>query len=257
MALGSVEDSVIAKLKLDELTGADKITALINYFNSVIIGKFKTNPVELKAVLNLMNDYKQLDKNNAVLGYINTHQNSIEYFFSDNMQRFDRFEFKPYFLRLKGVEPGKEFIVPVNAKRNFAQISPLDTGPYKDILEWDTSEIEQKKEHLEKIDAYQLEALREKESKKIVAAVNTLRQKIAQDLQGGKTTKEAVLEKVKFVEGQFISALHIQYNEPAVRRLSELFFAEAAPAAVEEIFSVLEMPLKQRELFCAALLKKI
>jgi len=256
MAQDSAEDNVIAKLKLNELADADKITALVKYFNSVITEEIKTSPAELKAVLSLLDNYKAEDKNNAILGYINTHQVSIEYFFSNNMQKFDRFEFKPYFLRLKGIEPGKEFAVPVNAKRNFANISPLDTRIYKDILEWDTAELKQKQDSLQKMDAYQLEAWRISESKKITESVNSLQKKINQDIQAGKMAKEDVLAKLKFVEDQFIPALQIQYNEPALRRLNELFFAGAQQAAVEEIFNLLEMSRKQREQFCGALAKK-
>ena len=256
MTLGSVEDNVIAKLKLNELVAADKIMTLVKYFNSVITEEIKTNPVELKAVLNLMNNYKTEDKNKTILGYINTHQVSIEYFFSNNMQRFDRFEFKPYFLRLKDVEPGKEFVVPVTAKRNFASISPLDTRPYRDLLEWDAPELKQKQDSLQKTDAYQLEARQLSESKKITEAVGALQKKIAQDMQTGRMTKEAVLAKLKFVEDQFIPALQIQYNEPALCRLNELFFAGAKQTSVDEIFNALEMSRKQREQFCEALAKK-
>ena len=257
MALGSIEDSVITKLKLNELQMPEKIAALVDYFNSVITGKVKTNPVELKAVLNLMNNYKNQDKTNAILGYINSHQITIDYFFSDNMQRFDRFEFKPYFLQLKGIEPGQEFAVPVNARRNFETFRPLDTKLFKNLLEKDPQDTELLKNRLSKINTRAIEEQRVIESKKITTALNQLKQKIDQNIQSGQLTKEKVLEKLKFVEELFIPELQIRYNEPALQELAEMLFAGAQLAKVEEVFNSLKMPQKQRELFCEALDKKI
>ncbi|MDR2431243.1 MAG: hypothetical protein LBD99_03200 [Candidatus Margulisbacteria bacterium] len=257
MSIGSVEDSVIAKLKLNELRPGERITALINYFNSVIIGQIKTNPVELKAVLNLLNDYKAEDTQKAITGYLNTHQISIDYFFSNNMQRFDRFEFKPYFLRLKGLEPGQEFAVPVNAKRNFENIRPFNTRLYRDILEKDPQETRAVLERLSRIDAYAAEARRLSEAQGITARINALTQKIADKIQTGRATRENILEKLRFVEEQFIPALQIRYNEPALNKLAELFLGGAKQQEAAEVFASLNMPQGRQSQFCAALEKKI
>ena len=257
MSIGSLEDSVIAKLKLNELQMPEKIAALVDYFNSVITEKVKTNPVELKAVLNLMNSYKDQDKTKSILGYINSHQTSIDYFFSNNMQRFDRFEFKPYFLRIKDIEPGKEFAVPIHARRNFETFRPMDTKLAKNILEQNPEKTTRLKENVTKIDARAVDAQRIVESKKITAAINELQQKITQNIQSGTTTKEAVLEKVKFVEELFIPELQFRYNEPALQGLAEMLFAGAQREKVDEVFNSLKMPHKQRELFCEALAKKL
>ncbi|MDR1997664.1 MAG: hypothetical protein LBQ83_05015 [Candidatus Margulisbacteria bacterium] len=257
MAVGSIEDSVITKLKLNELESAERISALLSYFNSVITGALKSNPPELKAVLNLLNEYKAQDQAQTILGYINTHQLSIDHFFSNNMQRFDRFEFKPYFLRIKGIEPGQEFAVPVNAKRNFENIRPLDTRMYKNILEQDPQDAQLLKKRLTRLDAYAVEEQRLSGSQKLTALLNDLQQKISQALQAGRATKEQILEKLKFVEELFIPALQIRYNEPALDRLAGLLFDGAEQDAVEEVFSSLHLPQRQRELFCEALARKI
>jgi hypothetical protein len=257
MAGGSIEDSVIAKLKLDELQPEEKPAALLAYFDSVISGKVRTSPVELKAVLGLLCSYKDLDKKREAIAYLNTHQISIDHFFSDNMQRFDRFEFKPFFLKLKGVEPGREFAVPVNARRNFENIQPLNTKLYKDMLESDQQALQLKRAALQKVDLQAIAARRAEESRKITDALNQLKQRVADNIQSGAATKEQILAKLRFVEELYLPELQLRHNEPALQKLAELIFSSTEQTAAEEIFDSLKMPQKQREAFCAALDKKI
>jgi hypothetical protein len=257
MAGGTIEDSVIAKLKLDELQPEEKPAALLAYFHSVLTGKILTSPIELKAVLGLLCSYKDLDKKREAVAYLNTHQISIEHFFSDNMQRFDRFEFKPYFLRLKGIESGSEFAVPVNARRNFENIQPLNTKLYKDLLESDQQTLQLKKAALQKIDPQTIAARRAEESRKITDALNQLRLRVDKDLQSGAVTKEQVLTKLRFVEELYLPELQLRHNEPALQKLAEMLFAGAEQTAVDEVFDSLKMPQKQREAFCEALARKI
>ncbi|MDR2431911.1 MAG: hypothetical protein LBD99_06665 [Candidatus Margulisbacteria bacterium] len=257
MAGGSIEDSVIAKLKLDELQPEEKPVALLAYFNSVITGKTRTSPVELKAVLSLLYSYKDLDKKREITVYLNTHQISIDHFFSDNMQRFDRFEFKPYFLKLKGIEPGREFAVPVNARRNFENIQPLNTKLYKDMLESDQQTLQLKRAALQKVDLQAIAARRAEESRKITDAFNQLKLRVDKDLQSGAATKEQILAKLHFVEELYLPALQLRHNEPALQKLAEILFAGAEQTAVDEVFDSLKMPQKQREAFCETLAKKI
>ncbi|MDR1453840.1 MAG: hypothetical protein LBJ25_07715 [Candidatus Margulisbacteria bacterium] len=263
MAGGSIEDSVIAKLKLDELQPGEKPAALLAYFDSVITGKIRTSPVELKAVLSLLCSCQSLDQKREAVTYLNTHQISIDHFFSDNMQRFDRFEFKPYFLRLKGIEPGREFAVPVNARRNFENIQPLNTRLYKDLLESDQQALRLKRDALQKVDLQAVAARRAEESRKITEAFNQLQQRVDKSLQSGAATKEQILAKLRFVEELYLPELQLRHNEPALQRLAGLLLVDAEPAAdralpaVEEVFNSLKMPQKQREAFCAALAKKI
>ncbi|MDR2428921.1 MAG: hypothetical protein LBD62_03850, partial [Candidatus Margulisbacteria bacterium] len=198
-----------------------------------------------------------LDKKREALTYLNTHQISIDHFFSDNMQRFDRFEFKPYFLQLKGIEPGREFAVPVNARRNFENIQPLNTKLYKDMLESDQQSLQLKKAALQKVNLQAIAARRAEESRKITEAFNQLKLRVDKDLQSGAATKEQVLAKLRFVEELYLPELQLRHNEPALQKLAELLFSGAEQAAVEEVFDSLKMPQKQREAFCAALAKKI
>ncbi|GBR76929.1 hypothetical protein NO2_1401 [Candidatus Termititenax persephonae] len=255
--VASIADGLIAKLKLDELRPEEKPAALIAYFNNILTGKIRTSPPELQTLLALMVDCQPDDTKKLIITYINTHQNSIDIFFSDHMQRFDRFDFKPYFLRIKGIEPGREFAVPTNARRNFEQIKPLDTRLYKDMLEGDQSSLKMKKASLQKVDAAKLADLRAQEKQKITALLNNLQRTIGDRIKGGGATREQVLAKLHFVEELFIPALQLSYNEPALQKLAELLLDGADPAAAEEVFASLRLPLRQQELFCAALAKKI
>ncbi|GBR77533.1 hypothetical protein RDn1_192 [Candidatus Termititenax dinenymphae] len=255
--MASIEESLIAKINLNELQPEEKPAALVDYFNNILTGKVKTGPVELKALLNLMIENKSVDNKNVILTYVNTHQISMDHFFSDNMQRFDRFEFKSYFLRIKGIEPGREFSVPINARRNFENVKPLDTKMYKDMLEGDQSTLSLKKAKLQTVDADTLEAMRTQEIKKITETVNGLHQTVAAKIQSGATSQEQVLEKLQFVEELFIPALQLRYNEPSLQKLAEVLLNGAEQNTVSEIFASLKMPHKQRELFCAALAKKL
>ena len=133
----------------------------------------------------------------------------------------------------------------------------MNTKLYKDMLESDQQSLQLKKAALQKVDLQSIAARRAEESRKITEAFNQLKLRVAENLQSGAATKEQVLAKLRFVEELYLPELQLRHNEPALQKLAELLFSGAEPAAVEDIFSSLKMPQKQREAFCTALAKKM
>jgi hypothetical protein len=256
----SIADNLAKKLHLSELTKEDQVTALLGYFAEILTNKVKTSPQELKALLDLFYEMLRYDQQATVNKYILNHQSLIDSFFQENSQRFDRFEFKPYFLRLKGIDPGKAFQVPVNDKRNFSHIVPLDIKPYAGLLEPDPISLEINRKQTAQLDFRRLQELKQAESKKIEEEFQALQKTVQEKIQQGKLTKEVVMADIKTAVENCIPALQIEYNAQSLEKLVELILQEVKSQKdyrLREIFQELKLPFKQQEKLCKILLTKL
>lgn len=248
---GSIEDQIAQKLHFNELTPVEQVHAALQYFRIIMEGSVRTSPPELKGLINLMYALLVHDEQASITKWLINYESNIAFFFKQNMQRFDRFEFQPYFDKLKGQTAAKAFTVPVYDRRNFEQFQPVNMQQYG-IL--DKPGVNNR-ERVEKKDFYSMTDAQQQAQHAVLEKLQSIQKQLQELMLNQGIAKEALAKDVRLAQEFCVSALQIKYNTQAVSALEQALL-EGVTESVFEVLNSLRMPQQQQSRFCEVLEQK-
>jgi hypothetical protein len=253
-AMNSVEDSIAVKLKLSELQKTEKITAVLEFANSILSGATRSSPVELTGLFKLLLSFQSDDPQRSIQTYFKTHEMVLKVFFRENSQRFDRFEFKDLLLQLKDEKLEDHFTIPYEAKRNFEQMKPLDIRPYAEMLEANPLELQMRRNQTKNMTFDELQKTKQQYAAELTGRLNALRQEITA-LIGKGQPEDLIRSSIRQAAEQTIPALQMKYNNEAITALEDLLLRGTGEGY--EVFQSLSMPRILCERFCDLVHKQV
>lgn len=248
---GSIEEQIAKKLHFNELTPAEQVQAGLQYFRIIIEGSVRTSPPELKGVLNLLYGLLEHDAQASITKWLINYESNIAFFFKQNMQRFDRFEFQPYFDKLKGKTAAKAYTVPVYDRRNFEQFQPMNLQQYA-ILEKDGVD---NRGRVQGKDFYAVAESRQQSQQALLRKLQQLQQELQGLMSKQGIAKDVLAKDVRSAQECCVSALQMKYNTQAVAALEKALL-EGVTENVFEVLDSLRMPQQQQTRFCEVLEQK-
>ena len=249
---GSIEDQIALKLHFNELTPPEQVRAALQYFKIIIDGSVRTSPPELKGLLMLMFSLLVHDADASITKWLINYESSIAFFFKQNMQRFDRFEFQPYFDKLKGKTAAKAYAVPLYDSRNFENMRPVNMQQYG-ILE--KGGVAPSRERVVAKDYYGMTDEQQKAQTEIIQKLSNVQKQIQALIATQGLSRELLAKDVRQVQEFCIPALQMKYNVQAVSALEQALF-EGVDQALIAVFDSLRMPFQQQVRFCEVLAQK-